>query len=376
MRNTDQDPTFNWKVKVDPTICFLFCCLDPSRNSQATEEIQQQIQGEIDWDYLIEFAKIHYVIPLLYRRLKSTCPELVPAEALSKMHRMYQDLTVQSLLLSNELTTLLKAMIADGIDVLPYKGPVLAQALYDDIELRQFGDLDIIIQPHSMQTAEKILLEHGYQHASSPKTAAELNAYMNAKPEHAYNFYHNDKGILVEMHWRFWPLFFSSVNPCQVWERRQQTTLNDLSVPTMTMEDYLLVLCMHGSRHMWTRLSWLSDIAVLLYKYPELNWTQVLDQAKQWGCERMLYLGLYLACEWMHASLPSSVIQKISTDRSIKSLANVVHQRIFRSAEQPIPLLDGTRYQLQARERLQDKAVYIESFIYWLFKGRLNTAPE
>jgi hypothetical protein len=110
---------------------------------------------------------------------------------------------------------------------------------------------------------------------------------------------------------------------------------------------------------------------MLLYRYPNLNWSQLLTQAESWGCKRMLYLGLYLAHHWFRSSLPDSILKLIGSEPTVVNLAGQVDQRIFERLDHS-HAIGITRYQLQVRERLQDKAVYIESVLYWLLKGRLT----
>jgi Uncharacterised nucleotidyltransferase len=353
----------SWSFDSAPTIKLLLLCLSPSIDDETKQQIQLAVR-----------PTIHHVLALLYTRLNRVCPHQVPAHVLNTMRHRYQQMVAKNLLLTAEMITLLKAMVHQGIDAMPYKGPALAETLYGTTDLRQFGDLDIIIQPQHMPAVEKLLDTQGYRPYFGEKTTAELQTYMKAKAEHTYDFYHEAKGILVEVHWRFWPVYFSSVNPCQIWHRRESLNLNGLSVPTIAIDDYLLVLCMHGSRHLWCRLSWLCDIAMLLCRYPKLDWPKLLTQAENWGCKRMLCLGLYLAHYWLGASLPAAILQIVEADATIAKLAVQVDHRIFGLAPQSHSTVGITQYQLQVRERLQDKAVYIESIVYWLLKGRLSAS--
>ena len=137
----------------------------------------------------------------------------------------------------------------------------------------------------------------------------------------------------------------------------------------MMIEDYLIILCMHGSRHMWQRLAWLGDIATLLHNYPSLDWSQVMQQARQWGSQRMLYLGLYLAHYWLKAYLPETVLRWLHSDPKLPNLATQVDQHIFQLDQASQRFMATTRYQIQVRERWQDKAIYTQSFVQWLLKG-------
>ncbi|MBD2112401.1 MULTISPECIES: nucleotidyltransferase domain-containing protein [Cyanophyceae] len=363
----------SWSFDSAATVKLLLLCLSPSIDDEIKQQIQSAARLEVDWDELIELANIHHVLALLYSRLNQVCQHQVPPRILNTMRHRYQQLVAKNLLLTAEMISLLKAMVHQGIDAMPYKGPALAHPLYGTMNLRQFGDLDIIIQPQHMPAVEKLLVAQGYRPYFGEKTTAELQTYMKAKAEHTYDFYHEGKGILVEIHWRFWPVYFSSINPSEIWHRRESLNLNGLSVPTIAIDDYLLVLCMHGSRHLWCRLSWLCDIAMLLYRCPDLDWPKLLVQAEGWGCKRMLHLGLYLAHHWLGASLPAVILHTVEADATIAKLAAQVDHRIFGLAPHSHRTMGTTtQYQLQVRERLQDKAMYLESVVYWLLKGRLS----
>jgi hypothetical protein len=369
MKTFSQSSVSDWTFRDRPTLNFLLRCLCAGTDSQTIHQIQTLAQSEIDWQFLAQIAKDHRVVPLLYNRLNTACPNTVPAPLLQELRAYCKDIAICNLSTTAELRRLLLLMKAQGIDALPYKGPVLTQMLYENLELRQFGDLDIVIQPEDMRSVETLLIAEGYRPYFGKKTTAELTAYMKAKTEHTYDFYHDSKNILIEVHWRFWPPFFSLVNPKEIWHRRESAKIGGAEVSNLAIEDYLVILCMHGSRHMWQRLAWLCDIAVLTHKYPALDWERAIATAEQWGSKRMLYLGLYLAHYWLEARLPKSILEQISTESAVTELAKRVDNQLFKLSETYRPFMETTRYQIQARERWSDKAVYAQSFIYWLSRG-------
>ena len=358
-----------WIFSDYPTVSLLLRCISPHTDNQTIKQVQTLAQAEIDWQALAQLAETHKVIPLIYNRLSSVCPEAVPASLLDSLRCSCKNIAIRNLSATSELRRLLLLMESKGIDTLPYKGPALTKMLYEKLELRQFGDLDIVIQPEDMLSVEKLLVAEGYRPYFGEKTAVELNAYMKSKNEHTYDFYHDRKKFFIEIHWRFWPSFFSSVNPKDIWHRRESVELAGTTVSNFKIEDYLIILCMHGSRHQWERLSWLCDIALLLHKYPDLGWQQMFDLAEQWGAKRMLNLGLYLAHAWLGAPLPKAIADRILTDPATVILMTWVYDQIFGVAEPSARFMGTTQYHIKARERWQDKALYAQSFVHWLLRG-------
>jgi hypothetical protein len=45
----------------------------------------------------------------------------------------------------------------------PYKGPVLAAAVYGHLSLRQIRDLDILVHPSEVRPAGELLISQGYR---------------------------------------------------------------------------------------------------------------------------------------------------------------------------------------------------------------------
>jgi len=46
---------------------------------------------------------------------------------------------------------------------IPYKGPTLALAVYGNLALREFTDLDILVQTQNVRQAAELLKDRGYQ---------------------------------------------------------------------------------------------------------------------------------------------------------------------------------------------------------------------
>ena len=157
------NPSSNLILKEKNFISFLLCCLAPCPGPGNLQRAQAITSEELDWQALVKFALRHRVLPLLYQRLSTTYSSVVPNDLLLELRQYCKNVSIRNLLLTAELAKLLRLMTLSDIDTMPYKGPVLAKTLYSDINLRQFGDLDIVIEPHNMQTVERLLIAEGYR---------------------------------------------------------------------------------------------------------------------------------------------------------------------------------------------------------------------
>ena len=78
---------------------------------------------------------------------------------------------------------------------------------------------------------------------------------------------------------------------------------------TLSPEDLLLALCVHGSVHMWSSLRWVADVARLLERSPQLDWNYTW-QAHDDDVRRALGLGLLVT------SCTSSTMPMIGTRKA------------------------------------------------------------
>ena len=115
----------------------------------------------------------------------------------------------------------------------------------------------------------------------------------------------------------------------QLWDRLESVDLLGEKIELPSLESHLMALCLHGSKHLWTRLGWVCDIAALLHSGRPLDWERVLCGAQTWGSERVLLLGLLLAHDLLHADLPPEVLLRIRARPEIAVLAQCARKRLF-----------------------------------------------
>jgi hypothetical protein len=127
----------------------------------------------------------------------------------------------------------------------------------------------------------------------------------------------------------------------------------------MHPEDLLLVLCVHGTRHCWDRLIWVTDVAEFLATQPQVDWSALLDHSQRLRARRMLLLGLLLAREYFGATLPSIVHDQIQDDLpALHKLSSEWFMRLQKQSSDE-GLLRKAVFHLRCRERWSDRFRYI-----------------
>jgi hypothetical protein len=333
----------------------LLCLLRPVATEESTQRVEQLMQESADWSYLIELADSHRVVPLLHRRLTPFAGR-VPKPHVTKLQQRFRTISFANLALTGKLLKLLALLREHDIPAISYKGPALAQAAYGDINLRQFTDLDILSRKQDIRKIKELLLRNGCQPAwrlTQAQEAAVLRLYYE------YPFVWTDGGKLIEIHWEFAESFFSfAFDIEEIFARSETIEICGNPVRTLCREDSLVVLCAHGSKHLWGRLSWICDIAQTVSGSREPDWDLLIERARKLRLRRILWLGLLLANNLLGAKLPDEVMRHIRAEPKIDGLAQQIRRGLFRNAKEESGTVRTTLLQLSMRERMRDKFAY------------------
>ena len=358
-------------VVTRPESALLLCCARTQMNAEKTEQLRALLREDLDWAYLLETAQCQGVIPLLYQHLHALCPEMVPEHHLERLRTGFHNNARHSLAFTAELCRILRMFEAHGIAALPFKGPVLAAAVYGNLALRQFGDLDILVHKQDILHAKELLVTQGYRlkHALTSKQEQTLLKYG------CQLCLMHDAGTVVELHWAFVQRYFTfPLDPEPLWDRAKPISWGSTAILNLAPEDLLLFLCVHGTKHCWERVAWICDVAELLRVHQDLAWDVVMAQADALGSRRMLLLGLFLAGKWLGAPLPEAIWQRVQADQTVRGLAVRVGDRLFREGE--ISGAVKCFFHLRARERLRDRIRYSVRYFPPYFRRRAYPPNE
>ncbi|BDA72003.1 hypothetical protein RIVM261_005020 [Rivularia sp. IAM M-261] len=350
-------------ITLRPEDELILCCARAKLEDETVQRIKDLIQEDFDWQYFIKKAGFHRVIPLVYPNLNNIAKGIIPNNIFDKISLAFHNNVNRTLLLSGELIKILRLLNERGIAAVPYKGPALSALLYGNVALRPAGDLDIVVQKEHVFKFKHLLAPYGYEPVDKVTNAEEI-AYLEDKRKHTYSLINKSKDALIEIHWRITPEYTSPIETKHFWGKLEPFVFNCTKISTLSLEDWLPILCVHASRHRWERLNWLCDIADLIRVQPKINWDSVIQLTHQLDCQRMLFLGLYLAHNLLEVNLPVEVLQKIEADKESVALAYGICQEIF-TDNQP-KFLAKTIYHIRIKQRWQNKFLYFQSFIRWL----------
>ena len=296
-------------------------CLRASLDRQ--EEIPGSWSGpRIDWPVFLELVNRHRVIFPVFDNLKLVAGDAVPEPVFMELrNRCFRNKPLV-LLKTAELVGIVQQFGGKKIPVLPLKGPVVAKQAYGDIGARHVGDLDLLVSRDNISEAENILYAAGYQRIDPGFELTPRQSLAYVRTHHHYGYFCPERGIRVELHWRFgesrrlFPVIFS-----QLWQEKQTIQLGGAEVPALSLEDTILLLCVHGSAHAWFRLFWLNDLARLIMKNQDIDWGMLMGHAERYGIRRMVAEGVLLAHGLLGSPMPEPVRVYIQQDKGVYRLA-------------------------------------------------------
>lgn len=162
---------------------------------------------------------------------------------------------------------------------------------------------------------------------------------------------------MLELQWAiaergiYYPL-----DTAQFWRNLQPIELHGRRFLTLSPQNLVLFLCIHGGKHMWGRLTWISDLAHFIKSYPDFDWTRFMERAIKDGFYRIVCVGLQLADALGGAQLPHPIKSRYHSDQITKELAAKALENIInKTASSDASNVD---YYLRSRERIRDRLYY------------------
>lgn len=354
-----------------PEIQLILACARTSIDDEGADRIRRLLKNDLDWLYISKKAQQHGVMPLLYRSLSCCQKDAVPEGVLSRLQGSFHDNIRFNLFRTRELLKLLRLCELRGIPALSFKGPLLAAQAFAHPGLRQYVDLDVLVHKEDVPEVQNLLLSAGYRLAFPITRIGRVIAAFAPGKDLIFV-----KGrVVIELHWRLTDRYFDfPLDMKGLWRRLVPMSLAGSTVRSLPLEDLILYLCLHGTRHSWERLAWICDVAELIRVNPEIDWDSLMNRASTLGNERSLALGLFLASDLLGASLPEDVSARIQIDPKVRLVAARVRELLFQQENKGLDISYWYRHHLLMRERFRDRVrIYIH---YGRRYFRLTVTPN
>jgi hypothetical protein len=329
-------------------------------SAEQIEMIGQWNLSRVDWVEFQRLAEYHGVLPLAARNLMEHGRGL-PVEIQRSLRSAYEANLRRSLWFSAELSRISRHFEGKNLRAVPYKGPVLAEAVYRDPGLRSYSDLDLLIIPDDFARAKQALTELGYRPTSDQSAAIE-RLWIWAGYERSFDGLAGKN--LVELQWALLPYFYGvDVRVEELAARAGRISIAGCEVACLSPEDCVIVLCLHAAKHLWTRLIWLSDIAEAA-SLESVNWALVIARAEALGVVRMLGVSFWLTKNILRSKLPAAAEEIVGGDARVSAIGAEFAERLRRGDTYNFESTEYFRLILKLRERRSDQLRYLWRLVW------------
>ncbi|NMC63686.1 MAG: nucleotidyltransferase family protein, partial [SAR324 cluster bacterium] len=187
---------------------------------------------------------------------------------------------------------------------------------------RHVGDADLLIDQRDLPRLRMILVGLNWQRVpfcASFDTTSEL-------------YTKNSENFMLDIHTN--PVedrFASKIRTEEVLDFSERNALAPMpyKLPFPSREDMLLLLCVHGMKHLWCRLLWVFDIVCALEQKDDFNWDLVLKKSSEMACLRQVLCGMKIAELLSGRVVPGCVSKAISKDARVQEVAKELVSLIF-----------------------------------------------
>ena len=264
----------------------------------------------MDWDQIALTAKQHGIPSLIYRNLT-----LCQAEGLDipekSIHKFKLSIYKNAMVKKRQTERLIRALsfLHDSdLEVMLIKGAALDCCVYENADYVISEDIDIIIHEKREKLPQAIL--------------NEIDVFLHAQGIEYEYFVHHDfdvNGLL--------PIDFESV-----WEHAEHAEYLGHPVLLTSTTDLLISLCINSCRKRYFRLKSLCDISETIQIKKDISWQQVVERARNFQCENIIYTALLVTTLATGCNLPADwedyfVIRPIR-QKLIKTTLDYVIKRI------------------------------------------------
>jgi len=280
----------------------------------------------ISADDLVNAADHHRIAPAVYNYVRAM-PQ-TPPDWLAPLKSRHDQQLIRHLTTSADLDFVARTLDHAGLDWLVMKGPVLSDVLWPRPDMRQYYDLDVLVDRPQFAAAVQALEAAG-------AGLLDRNWPLIRQQMHAELSMILPNGTPLDLHWGLVTQerkrFQTRVPAAQMLQRRTMVDIGGQARPTFDPADTVLSLAVHAAHAGATRLMWLNDIACALAR-DGVEWSTVRTRARDARLELPVQIVLAKTRRVLGVAVPS-----VGRDRAWSFAARLADR------VRPAPVLPGDR---------------------------------
>jgi hypothetical protein len=194
------------------------------------------------------------------------------------------------------------------------KGPILSLQLYGSPTVREYTDIDIVVDTQNFLKVNQTMNTLGY-YADPESQIAQFSNSEDAhhyiqKPHHI--IYKNPSHpYRIEIHNKLFvgSSFSEEYNLQHIVSRTETLHYKGSAYTAINKTDHLLFMIAHGTKHGWSQLHWVLDAAALLASQDSTLHTAIQKGCKQLHMEKHLVLMIHVVTALLPIPIPSAYLE-------------------------------------------------------------------
>jgi hypothetical protein len=334
--------------------------LSSARTVPDAAQIKALADAGIDWRAFLHLATWHRVRPLVYRTLRAHCWESIPTNIQAEWEKTHLAHTSGNLILAGELLRVIAQFESAQIPVAAMKGAVIAVMAYGDLTLREYEDIDLLIEETNFFRSVELLEQLGYQPFWKYDKRKVLPFLCHVGE---YALFNSALRTGIDLHWRV-STKATALSPhvSDFPSGFQPFPLAEKNVRTFAPQDLPLYLAAQGGWDRWCDLRRLCDLAEFLRRFPKIDWEKPMEIARRRGGLRSMLTGLALASNLLGAEIPEPAVHHIHADALVTRLAEQATQDLQKDSDSGEAMRRYV-FQLKAREGWRGKIALAYSIL-------------
>jgi hypothetical protein len=283
----------------------------------AAVDLRRQLHRlDADWEEVFQGVCRNGLLGLTHHYLQHWEPQdYPPPEFRQWVKRAHRVSAIRMVVMYRSIGKVWAQLTQSGIDYMVIKGPTLAHTIYPNPSLRTFRDLDLVVRERDWSALHRLLVDMGFRPEKDlpqhpPKLVPQAVLYE-------MKYWHREKELLVEAHYD--DLLNAGLASRDVegfWRRAIWVDVEGTSIKSLSLEDQLIHLCMHAHYHGYTRLSWFSDLILIVRDHAaELDWERLLDTVRVEEAQVGVYYTLRFLERLLAVRAPGDLLATLRPDR-------------------------------------------------------------
>lgn len=297
--------------------------------------VLHELTGQaLDWHYIYQLILYNNVGPIVFRNTNQLGNNFLPAWIRENLERIVQESSSANTRIFQDVARLLAACHEQGIRIILLKGLSVAQTLYGDLSLRPMKDADILVKKSDWPAFNNILNVLGFKNKGE-LDLLELHR-LSKTPMHWHLSYINDTGTELEIKFQLYDMDFPDFSePDYYWQNAAHFKINNTPALRLKDEDEFLHLIARMPNVRFLYLQWFDELKELLLRRKDLNWEEIVLQAKAKNIAAIAYFTLKILKDKFKSDVPFNVLEQLRPSGFKILLLNLICAKNYTGVRTP-----------------------------------------